>query len=110
MHRGQKLVAIAEMILTELAAHIALRLEQFSDGRIFRLQAEFGSGQADFGEAGANRRLTGDEGCPSGGATLLAIPVGEHRALLGDAVDIRGTITHDAMVVGADVVPANIVA
>src|SRR5271170_2547338 len=84
------------MILAELTAGVAQRLEQLGDGRIFRLQAEFGAGQADLGEAGANRRLTGDEGCPSGGATLLAIPVGEHRAFLGDAVDIRGTVPHDA--------------
>ena len=50
---------------------------------------EVGAGQPDLGEAGADRRLAGDERGAAGGAALLAVPVGEHRAFLGDAVDVR---------------------
>ena len=34
MHRGQEFVAVAKMVLAELPGRIALRLEQFGDGRI----------------------------------------------------------------------------
>ncbi len=51
MDGGQELVAIAKMVLAELAAGVALRLEQFGDGRVFRLQAEFRAGQADLGQS-----------------------------------------------------------
>jgi hypothetical protein len=37
----------------------------------------------------AHGRLAGDEGCTAGGAALPAVPVGEHSAFSGDAVDIR---------------------
>ncbi len=110
VHGRQELVAVAEVVLAELAADVALRFEQFGDGRIFGLQAEFRSGQADLGQAGANRRLAGDERGAAGGTALLAIPVGEHRAFFGDAVDVRGPIPHDAVVVGADVEPADVIA
>ena len=74
------------------------------------LQAEVRAGQADLGQAGADRRLPGDERRAAGGAALLAVPVGEVRTLLGDAVDVRGAIPHDAVVVRADVEPADVVA
>ena len=35
VHRRQEFVAVAEMVLAELPGRIALRLEQFGDGRIF---------------------------------------------------------------------------
>ena len=68
------------------------------------------AGQADLGEAGADRRLAGDEGGAAGGAALLAVPVGEQRALLGDAVDVGRPVAHHAVVVGADVELADVVA
>ena len=40
--RGQELVAVAEMILAELARDVALRLEDIGDGWIFWLQAQIG--------------------------------------------------------------------
>ena len=40
VHGRQEFVAVAEMVLAKLAADIALRLEQFGDGRVLRLQAE----------------------------------------------------------------------
>src|SRR5262249_57759720 len=45
-----------------------------------------------------------------GGAALLAVPVGEHRAFSGHAVDVGRAVPHDAVIVGTDVVPADVVA
>ena len=54
--------------------------------------------------------LAGDESRASGGAALLAVPVGEERAFLGDAVDVGRLVAHHALVVGADVPVADVVA
>ena len=108
--RGQMLVAVAEVVLAELAGHVAERLEQLGDGRVGLGQAFRCARQADLGEAGADGRLAGDERRASGGAALLAIPVGEQRAFLGDAVDVRRLVAHHALVVGADVELADVVA
>ena len=52
--------------------------------------------QADLRQAGAERRLAGDEGGAARGAALLAVLVGEHRAFLGDAVDVGRLVAHHA--------------
>ena len=41
MHRWQKLVAVAEMVLAELSGRVALRLEQIGNGRVLVRQALF---------------------------------------------------------------------
>ena len=53
VHRRQKLVAVAEVVLPELAGGVALRFEQFGDGRVFVSQPQCSAGQADLGEAGS---------------------------------------------------------
>ena len=106
---GEHLVTVAEVVLPELTGHVALRLEQRRDGRIFLLHALRRTGQSHFGQAGAHRGLASDEGGPAGGAALLAVPVGEQRAFVGNAVDVWCLVTHHPMVVGADVELANIV-
>ena len=106
----QHLVAVAEMVLAELAGDIAERLEQRGDRRVLDLHALRRARQADLGEAGADRRLAGDEGGAAGGAALLAVPVGEQRALLGDAVDVGRAVAHHAAVVGADIELADVIA
>src|SRR5829696_10487082 len=55
-------------------------------------------------------RTAGDERGPAGGAGLLAVVVGEDRALVGDAVEVGRAIAHLAAVVGADVPVADIIA
>src|SRR5262249_50106832 len=65
--------------------------------------------QPDLGQAGADRRLPGDEGGAASGATLLAVEVGEHRALLRDAVDVGREVAHNSVVVATDVEPADVV-
>ena len=106
----QMLVAVAEVVLAELAGGVAERLHDVGDARIERPEAKLGAGQADLGQAGADRRLAGDEGRAAGSAALLAVPVGEDRAFLADAVDIGRAVAHDAHVVGADIEPADVVA
>ena len=106
----QMLVAVAEMVLAELAGLVAVRLQQLGDGRVLLHQPFVRAGQADLGQAGADRRLAGDEGGAPGGAALLAVPVGEQGALFGDPIDVRRPVPHHAQVVGADVVPADVIA
>ena len=73
VHGRQELVAVAEMVLAELAGGIAERLEQLGDRRVFLLQPERGARQADLGQAGAQAGLAGDERGAAGGAALLGV-------------------------------------
>jgi hypothetical protein len=41
---------------------------------------------------------------------FFPVPVGEQRALLGDAVDVGGLVAHHAAIVGPDIEPADITA
>jgi hypothetical protein len=109
MHRRQELIAVAEMVLADLRRGIAVRLEQFGDGRVLVLQALLGCGHPDFQQAGAERRLSQDKGGTPGGAGLLGVVVGEKRALSGDAVDVGRGPAHHAAMVGTDIPDADIV-
>ena len=111
VHRRQELVAVAEMVLAELAGHVALRLEQFGDASGPSPTAlPLRAGKPDLQQPGAHRALAGDEGGAAGGAGLLAVIVGEDRAFVGDAVDVGRAVAHHAAVVGADVPVADVVA
>ena len=83
VHRGQELVLVAQMVLAELAGRVTERLQQFRDRRVFRAEPDIGARHPDFGQAGADRVLAGDEGRAAGGAALLAVVVGERRAFVG---------------------------
>ena len=107
---GRIFVAVAEVVLAELAGGVAQRLEQLGDGRVFLLQADRGARHADLGEAGADRVLAGDEAGAPGGAALLRVVVGEGRALLRDAVDVGRAVAHHAAAEVADVPDADVVA
>jgi hypothetical protein len=109
VHTRQIFVAIAQVVLAELTGGVAERLQQFGDRRIFRVQSDHGAGHADFGQAGADRVLTGDEGRSAGRAALLAVPIGESRAFLRDPVDVWGLVAHHTLAVVADVPIADIV-
>jgi hypothetical protein len=81
---GQELVAIAEVVLAELSRGVALRLQQFGDRRILLLQSLGRARQTDLGEAGAERRLAGEERRLPRRAALLAVVVGEERSFVRD--------------------------
>ena len=110
VHRRQMLVAIAEMVLAELAGGVAQGLEQFSHGRVVRMQAVGGAGHAHLGQPGADRVLAGHERGAARRAALLRVVVGESHALVGHAVDIGRAVAHLAATVVADVPPAHVVA
>ena len=100
---------IAEVVLAELAGGIALRLEQFGDGRIFLLQADRRAGHPDLGQARADGVLAADEARTTGGTALLRIVVGECHAFLCNAIDIRRLIAHHAATEMADIPHADVV-
>jgi hypothetical protein len=107
---GQELVAVAQVVLAELAGAVPVVLERRGDGGVLGSDADVGAGHAHLGEAGAVRVLPGDEGGPTGGAALLAVVVGEAHPLLGDAVDVGRAIAHHPVRVAAQVRDADVVA
>ena len=110
MHGGQKLVAVAEVVLAKLASGIALRLEQLGERRVSFGQPLLRARQADLEQAGAEAALPGDERGAAGGAGLLGVVVGEDRPFVRDSIDIRRLVTHLAAIVGAGVPVADVVA
>ena len=110
VHRRQVFVAVAEVVLAELAGRIAHRLERGGNGRRLGRHADGGARLADGRQAGADRQLTGDEVRAAGRATRLGVVVGEAHALGGEPVEVRRAPGHNASVVGADVEPADVVA
>src|ERR1700730_5649425 len=110
VHSWEELVAVTQMVLTELTGSVAQRLEQFGDRRGFLLQALRRAWQADLGVAGSEHALSREECRSAGGAALLAVVIREHHPLARDAVDIRSTKTHQTVGVRADVRLPDIVA
>ena len=109
VHRRQELVAVAQMVLAELAGGVTTRLQHVGDGGGLGRQADRGAGLADRGHAGADRQLAGDEVGASRRAARLGVIIGEQHALGGDLVEIRRPPGHQAAVVGADVPHADVV-
>ena len=110
VRRGQVFVAIAQMVLPELAGLVAPGFQQFRDRHIPGLQSFRGARQTDLEHAGAEANLAGDESRTSGRTTLLAVPVRELRPFIGDTIDVRRLVTHHPLVEGADVPVADVVA
>ena len=107
--RGDELVAVAQVVLAELAGRVASRLEQVGNRRVL-VGEPFGSArEAHLQQAGADRGLAGDERRSPGRAALLGICVGEDRAFLREAVDVGRAVAHHPAVVGADVPVADVV-
>ncbi len=69
----EEFVAVAEMVLAELARRITERLQGLGDGDVPRLQADGGAGNADLAEAGAQADLAGDEGGAPGRAAVFGM-------------------------------------
>ncbi len=110
VRRRQEFVAVAEVVLAELASHVALRFQELRDGRVFLLQALRRAGQADLGQPGPEGHLTGEESRAPGGTALLTVVVGEHRTFVGDAIDVRRRVADHAAAIGTHVEDADIVA
>ena len=68
VHGRQRLVAVADMVLAELARGIAEVLEQAADRRIELAHAHRRARESDLGQPGANAVLPGEERRAAGGA------------------------------------------
>ncbi len=110
MHRRQVRVAVAEVVLAKLAGDVALLLQQIGNRRRPVRNALRRTGHADGQQPGAEGLLTENERCTACGAALLRVRVGDQRAFLRDAIDVRRLVAHHPEAVGADVVPANVIA
>src|SRR5262249_46559026 len=84
MHRRQVLIAIAEMILSELSGGVTQRLEELGDRYVARLQADRRAGNADLREPGPQCALAGNERRSPRSATLLSVVIGENHSFLRD--------------------------
>ena len=109
MRRRQMLVPVAQVVLAELPGGVTLLLQQVGNRRGPIRQRRGRCRACRSSAAGAERVLTQDEGRPPGGATLLGVGVREHRPFAGDPIDVRRLVPHDPMVVGTDVVDADVV-
>ena len=110
VHGRQELVEVAEVVLAELAGGVAHGFQRRRDGRRLRRHADRGAGLADRGKAGADRQFAGDEVGASCRAARLGVVVGEAHAFGGELVEVWRPARHDALVVGADVEPADVIA
>jgi hypothetical protein len=109
MHARKVLVQVAEVVLAELTRGVAHRFQHRGDGRRLRRQADIGAGLADRRQSSPDRQLAGDEIGAACGAARFGIIVGEAHALRRQLVKVGRFARHDALVVGADVEPADIV-
>ena len=67
------------------------------------------TGHADRQQAGAEGMLPENERRTASSTALLGIGVREQGPFLGDPIDVRGVVPHDAMVVGTDVVHTDVI-
>src|SRR4051794_2252278 len=109
VHGRQIFVAVAQMVLAELAGGISQRFEQLGDRGIFLLKSDIRTGHTDLRQARADWVLPADEAGSARGAALLRIIVGKGDAFFGDAVDIRRAVAHRATAKVADVPDADVV-
>jgi hypothetical protein len=109
MRRWQELVAVAEVVLAELAGHVALRFQQLRDGRVFLLQSLWRAGQTNLRQAGPEGNLASEERRAPGSTALLAVVVGEDRTFPGDAIDVRRRVANHAAAIGTHIEDADVV-
>ena len=86
---GQELVAVAEVVLAELAGGIAEGLEQLGDGRVvLAASPSVAPGSPTLVRPVRRPCWPVMNDGAAGGAALLGVVVGEHHPFLGDAVDV----------------------
>ena len=106
-----ELLHVAEMPLAGEVGLIAVLLEELGDGRRVRVQAVRVAGNDHDRQRRADRDAPGHERGAARRATGLAVPAREHRAFLGQAIDVRrGMPERRAAVVHTVVAPAHVVA
>ena len=106
----QRVGVIAEMVLAELAGVVAEIEQELGERRGAGPQIGRAAGQLRRNHAGAQRMHAGEEGVAAGGAALLGIVVREDRAFIADAIDVGRLADHQAAMVDARLVQADVVA
>ena len=97
------------MVFAELTGFVAQRLQDRSKRHGLVWYAHVGSSQAYGGQTGANRQFAGNVVRTTRCATGFRIVVGKAHALSGKLVEVGCLAGHDALMIGADVEPADIV-
>src|SRR4029077_11880440 len=85
---GQRFVAIANMVLAELARGIAEALEQAPDGRIELAHAHRCAGETDLAQSAPDNVLASEKRGAAGRARLFPIVLKEANSFFADAVDV----------------------
>src|SRR5215472_18275560 len=98
------------MVLAELTSCISHRFENLRDGDGLIRNTEWGTSLPDRCQTGPEWQFAGDKIRPSGSAARFRIIVGEAHAISGQAVKVGRPSRHDALVVGADIGPADVIA
>src|ERR1700744_5432367 len=98
------------MVLAELPGLIAERLQHRGKRHGLIWHAYVGSGQTYSGQTGSDWQFAGDEIGATGCAARFRIVVGEAHALTGELVKVRCLAGHDALVIRANIKPADIIA
>jgi hypothetical protein len=98
------------MVLAELARRVPHGLEHGGSRRRFVGHAERGAGLADGGQPGADGQLASDEVRAPRRAARLSVIVSESHAFGRHLVQIGRPNGHHALIVNADVGPADVVA
>jgi len=105
----QRVGVVAQMVLAELAVVVAEVAQEPGERRRPGPQVGRAAGQLWRDHAGAQRMHSGEECVPPRRAALLGVVVGELRAFLANAIDVRCFPDHQALVVDARLHPADVV-
>src|SRR4029077_15674996 len=98
------------MVLAELAGVVAEIAQEPCERRCAGAQVGWAPRELRRDHAGAQRMHSCEERIASRRAALLGVVVGELRAFLPNAVDVRGFPNHQALVIDARLHPTDVVA
>ena len=110
VHGRQVLVAIALVVLAELAGRVSLPFQHGRHRDVACLPSFRSPRQTDLGHTRTHRDGPADECSATGRAALLSVIIGERDAFSRDAVDVRRLVSHHATAVVADIPRANVIA
>ena len=110
VHRRQKFVLVAEMVLAELAGGVAHALQRVGNGYRLGRNANGGTRLADRRHSGPDRKFAGDEVGASRGAARLCVIICKDRAFGRDLVEVWCAPRHQAAMVCANVPHPDVVA
>ena len=109
VHGREILVQVTEVVLAELPGGIALCLQGGGERHGLRRYADVGPSLTYGRQSSADRQFAGDEVRPTRRATGFGIVVGEPHPFGRKPVEVRRLPRHNALVICADVKPADII-